>query len=293
MITKQKARAGQVLIIVLMIMVVALTIGLAVATRSITDVRLTTQSEQSERAYAAAEAGVEYALSQDLGFLVASGPISGQVGDVGYTVNVEKSEASSTLAAARPVEQDDVIEVRTSDPNSNPPVDLAAAVVTIYWVDKASTVEFGLPASLEVTEVYDEDEGGDINFNFIKYAFNPGTRVPPNGDNGFDPSEICSPSCQILNKNYIYKKSITLQRGTLMLRIKPIYNLASIALAVTSSGTSNNVSAVKNVFPSQSYTIEGEATVGNVTRRVKVVRPLEYLPPIFDFALFAEGDVSK
>ncbi len=58
-----KNQSGQVVIILLMLMLVALSVGLAVTQKSITDVTTSTQTEQSSRAFSAAEAGIEKALT--------------------------------------------------------------------------------------------------------------------------------------------------------------------------------------------------------------------------------------
>lgn len=58
-----KKQQGQVIIILLLLMLVALSVGLALTQRSITDVATSTQVEQSSRAFSAAEAGLEKALS--------------------------------------------------------------------------------------------------------------------------------------------------------------------------------------------------------------------------------------
>ena len=59
----EKTQKGQVIVILLLLMLVALSIGLAVTQRSVTDVTTSTQTEQSSRAFSAAEAGLEKALS--------------------------------------------------------------------------------------------------------------------------------------------------------------------------------------------------------------------------------------
>src|SRR3990167_10953264 len=59
-----KKQTGQILIIFLLILVVGLALVLSVASRSITDIRITTTSDESSRAYFAAEAGIEEALKQ-------------------------------------------------------------------------------------------------------------------------------------------------------------------------------------------------------------------------------------
>src|SRR5690349_3201017 len=53
---------GQILLIVVLVMTVALTIGLSVATRTINNIRTSTDEENSQRAFSAAEAGIEQAL---------------------------------------------------------------------------------------------------------------------------------------------------------------------------------------------------------------------------------------
>src|SRR3990167_8580957 len=61
-------KSGQILILVLLVIVVVLAVGLSVASRNITNLRTATQSEQSQRAFSAAEGGVEKVLSNFAGF---------------------------------------------------------------------------------------------------------------------------------------------------------------------------------------------------------------------------------
>jgi len=56
-------KQGQILILVLLVVVVILAVGLSVASRNITNLRTSTQTEQSQRAFTAAEGGVEDVLS--------------------------------------------------------------------------------------------------------------------------------------------------------------------------------------------------------------------------------------
>jgi type II secretory pathway pseudopilin PulG len=64
MLVKKKSESGQVLLIVVLVMIIALTVGLSLASRSIVDVRTSTEDADSQKALAAAEAGIEQALSQ-------------------------------------------------------------------------------------------------------------------------------------------------------------------------------------------------------------------------------------
>src|SRR3990167_5038568 len=73
-------QSGQVALIVLLVMVVMLTLGISIAQRGVADVRISQQEEDSARAFQAAEAGLEQALST-----LSSG--AGEVGeDVSYAV---------------------------------------------------------------------------------------------------------------------------------------------------------------------------------------------------------------
>lgn len=53
---------GQILLIMVLALVVVLTVGLSVASRSVTNVKISKQNEESARAFQAAEAGVQQAL---------------------------------------------------------------------------------------------------------------------------------------------------------------------------------------------------------------------------------------
>ena len=55
----EASRQGQMLLVVVLTMIVALTVGLSVVSRTITNLRISRQSEESQRAFQAAEAGIE------------------------------------------------------------------------------------------------------------------------------------------------------------------------------------------------------------------------------------------
>lgn len=59
---KSYAQSGQMLLVVVLTMIVALTVGLSVVSRTLTDVRVSRQSDESGRAFQAAEAGIEKVL---------------------------------------------------------------------------------------------------------------------------------------------------------------------------------------------------------------------------------------
>src|SRR3972149_6444629 len=89
-------KQGQILILVLLAVVVILAVGLSVASRNITNLRTSTQTEQSQRAFSAAEGGVEDVLSR-LSTIAQSPSIATgvdvpvTVGDITANVNVKAS----------------------------------------------------------------------------------------------------------------------------------------------------------------------------------------------------------
>src|SRR4030042_2419558 len=91
----QKSK-GQILVIFLLILVVGLTITLAIASRTITEVRISTSTEQASKAYFAAEAGVEEALKK----LLTCDPIIPGDCDVTGTLETGYFSGEVTLAGA-------------------------------------------------------------------------------------------------------------------------------------------------------------------------------------------------
>src|SRR6185437_6862775 len=59
----QVYQRGQILLIVVLVMATALTVGLAVVSRSITDKKTSQESSNSQKAFSAAEAGIERSLN--------------------------------------------------------------------------------------------------------------------------------------------------------------------------------------------------------------------------------------
>lgn len=99
----KKSERGSILAGALAITAVLLTIGLAVVSRSVTDINISTESEEAVRTFSAAEAGIEKALSQtSLAGYSSSGPIGG------VDVNVTVQEINSFEAE---VNQDETAEV--------------------------------------------------------------------------------------------------------------------------------------------------------------------------------------
>ncbi len=61
-----KTQGGQILLIVVLTMIVALTVGLSIAARIVTELKLSKQNEESQRAFQAAESGIQQTLERQV-----------------------------------------------------------------------------------------------------------------------------------------------------------------------------------------------------------------------------------
>ncbi len=132
-----KLRKGQAALIVTLVVIVGLTVAVAVISRSVTDVGVSTQEEERARSFSAAEAGVEDALRQDLS-VIAGGNF--QVGGTETSTNYTVTKLTNVTSRIDPG------QVLTMDWSKG--VGTAAAVT---WDDCADLVLSEITAAGTVT----------------------------------------------------------------------------------------------------------------------------------------------
>jgi len=266
-------KSGQILILVLLAIVVVLAVGLSVASRNITNLRTATQSEQSQRAFSAAEGGVEYELAKldSLKTRIAAGE------EIKEPVAVGGQQANVTVVGSRKFEDTialgNVGQIDLGDAESG-------RQVKIEWANsnKENEVSGDGPASVEITQIY-----GVSPYSQKRY-FAPGrsdrgskedlrTDVLTSGCPGFSPGEYNQ--CVIVT---------TLSQAAI-LRIKPFW--ADTTVRVSGESGFN--------LPIQTYDVISTATTDiGVTRRVQVTKTaLPQLPAVFDYVLYSESDIKK
>ncbi len=261
-------QSGQTIVIILLVMVVILTIGLSITARSITDLRLSSTTEQSSRAFSAAEAGIEEALQKGLTGLPSATNVSLGTGGASYSYNVSPLGGTGYVPD-KPIQQDTVIQLNLSMTGvSNP-----ATAFNLYWVDKANSAEVDNSASMEITFV-----SGTTTYTLEKYAYN----VDAGRSNGFDSPSSFDQSYG--GKTYRAKVSLTIPANAQVVRIRPLYNNASLAIEAQPSG--------KNL-PTQSFKVTAVGTAGGATRKIEVTQSVSALPAVFDFVLFSGQDITK
>ncbi|HUS59769.1 MAG TPA: hypothetical protein VMX76_00065 [Nevskiaceae bacterium] len=288
----KKSEFGQALLIVLLVMAVGLTMGLAVVSRSVTDIRISQQEEESARAFSAAEAGIEEALLENL---AVGASLSGPVGEIDYYVSsVEQGGSPEYDFGGGKFLSGDTQTVwlvgHDSDGNLNPSVTYTGSQIDLYW----GSSDISLPGSgacsgnplpaLEASVIY--DSGG---YKVARYALDPdGARAA--NCNQFDSSGIGSAGYTLEGKSFKFKKTITLPAGTkYALRLKLLYNSDTphiLGVKAVGSGVT---------IPSQGKCYISTAVIeaSGITRKVKQCQTYKAPPAIFDYVLFSGEDLKK
>lgn len=255
---------GQALLIVVLVMVVALTVGLSIASKTITNLRTSTEEANSQKALAAAEAGVEQAIkSNQIGNNVASGTFIDT--KASYQTSVTAVSGTSFLVdGGNPVVQDNGADLWLSTYSSDPTQIFSnpwLGTLTIAWGSSSN------PCSEAALEVIIISGASKQSATSKRYAFDAcAGRV---SSNHF--TQIGLNQTTILGKNFYYQTSpITVSSGFLG-RIIPLYANSVI-------GISGNTA-----LPSQGTVITSTGTAGSTTRKVNVFQgypeiPSEYFP---------------
>lgn len=250
---------GQAVIIIIVGMVIALTIGLSVAAQSIINLQQTSDEEQSQRAFSAAEAGVERALSENE-------PVSNV--DLGNNTVIREvtvdniTQNNLLLNDGLPALKNDPIDIWLSQyPDYNSP---RSGTINIYWGSATDCTE----AALEITII----SGVSVNSAVTqKYAADPcttrGNNFSANGQNGYATGTFTVAGTQLSNR-----QTINVTNGYVA-RIVPLYSSTTIGV-IASGGMS---------LPSQGSRIESTGQVGNTQRKITVYRgfpkvPYEFFP---------------
>lgn len=268
------SRQGQIVLIVVLLTVLGLTVGLSLISRTVTDVRISSQIEQSGRAFSAAEAGIESALRVQSSTGTSVGNV--QLGDSQAEYSVQQqggtpeaiqfpvSPAGQSLSTWLMAHTDDGVlnESGYSYPPDSP--------LELCWSSAGS----GNPAMI-VSFIY--KEGGE--YRLAKESYDPDT----GRGNNFLPADTGGGYC---DGNYSFKKTIypntdlgiSTSAQLILLRLTPVYVSASSAVKPTAN------------LPVQGRIITSVGTTStNVTRKIQVNQGYQILPSLLDFTLFSEN----
>jgi hypothetical protein len=247
-------------------MVVALTVGLSIAARSLVNLKIASDDENSQRAFSAAEAGVERLIKSDCS----------------DTCNLDKEKIENSGAlfygSATPIEgasflvkdgveikQDEGTDIWLSTYSSNP-ADIYGAsrsgTLNIYWGD--GTNNCNTNAALDIITF--SRNGNAVQMS--RHTVDPCAARRLN--NSFATPTQTGLSKQLGSRTfpYLYSFAVT---DALMVRVVPIYTNAIMGVE-----GSNNLS-----FPTQGKQIEAFGESGGTVRKVSFVQSYASIPNEF------------
>ena len=266
----QDYQRGQILLIVVLVMVTTLTIGLSVAARSITNTKSSQEAANSEKAFSAAEAGIEKSLTSNS---AVTGSFSNNssysttivtVGGVEFPMNngapILKDEPTDLWLSTYPG--------YTAQRSGN---------VTIFWGKSSDSCNANearnTMAALEIIVL----SGSANNPVATRYGVDPcaARRLTNKFQN------IGAGGATIGGITYNFRKSIVVNSG-LFVRIVPLY--APTIMGVRGcDGANANCTAL----PTQGTLIQATGIVANTQRKIQTYRYYPQLPAeILQYSFF-------
>jgi len=263
---------GQILVMALLVSVIGLTIGLSVASRSISGLQQTGTFEASNRAFSAAEAGIEQALQS----LKTATPIPGTpIPTAVVTLTENKSSFNYSIAALGSgtaayqvdgVLKDDSVEVKLSGGNGG---------LNLYWNLPQD------PVAMVANFIYPQAGSYSVKTMALVCGSSAGNY------GGFE--QIALSSYTIGSSTYRCLKNFAnadIPNNVVALRIKVLCtSCSSVNLAAQPSGT--------RTFPPQSYLVRSVGNAAGTQRTVEATETLQSLPAIFDYILFSTSQSAS
>lgn len=276
--------SGQILLVVVLTMIIALTVGLSIAARVVTELRLSKQNEESQRAFQAAEAGIQQSLESKESIL---NPVTLEnnadfsttfINDIGQTISINNglevdqsvgadvwlSDYSATSSGLF----DNAMGCSSGSCNSVP--------ITIFWGstnqnDCAGSGSDTAPA-IEVVLLRGPISNPTIERSIYE---SQGCNRIPNSTIGVSSGEIIN-GITFRNQASLQFNGSNVNEGLIM-KVIPIYNSTVIALRSNTN------------FPSQGSIVESTGTSGDTVRKVVYYQSHPQLPlEVFPYSLISQ-----
>lgn len=276
-----KSEKGQTILVMLLLVAVILTIGLSVVSRSVTDVRISSQTQESARAFWVAQAGLEKAIRTGAGEALTT------VGDVKYTVTKSVLGGGLTFDFPDKIEAQQPVNVWLVNHDSNGQILLGERYsdlnLILYWGEPGdiSLPDPNLKPAIEATLIY-QDDGN--KFYSHKYTFDPysGRGVQTN----FSSAEISdNPSSFAYMATISFVGLPSYAEKPYLIILKLLFNTTPKPVRV--KGSMN--------LPNQGNCFTSAAVISssNVSRSVKECKFWPTAPQIFNYLLYSGTDLVK
>ncbi|KUK82893.1 MAG: hypothetical protein XD98_0478 [Microgenomates bacterium 39_6] len=258
-----KHSSGQALLVVLLVLSVALTAGLSLVARTTSDISISQKETESNKAFEAAEAGIEKALKKiEEGITVSNFSIDeADLGNIGASSEVSLSDLSGNNRAIRTLYPGESATfwlnsfILNEEAFPNDGISWSGGNLNICWDDE----------SLEKAEaiVYYQ-EGGQYK-----------TERYYDGQSGVSCGEDFG-------------------QGLIISGLGSSHYFVNVRFYSDQTGSVRFTAAGEpNALPSQGVLINSQGQVSDVSRRLQVIKGWPELPDFFDFVLFSGGNLSK
>lgn len=309
-----KNQGGQVVIILLLVMVVSLAIGLSVVGRSLTEISTSTNSENSSRAFSAAEAGIEKVLYEDsknsltgISGVYPTGTVkltNNAQTEISWDINMPPTGTPRGIALEYPpFGKESFAQFWLADPCSNPrsnPPD-CSNLPERFYTETNFDLYFGDP---NYDYASNPDNYPAVEVHVISLVSDAYVDKSYFSDS-FCTSGLCSrsqfPACtrnpdaiktnnnstassKFLCKVNVSGYSNTASSYPVMVRVRMLFT--DITHPVALQLTSGNLPYQAKIFNSKGMS-------GNVQRNMKVFQEDFVMPHIFDYAIFSLGALNK
>lgn len=283
--------------IVLLALAAVASVALTVSTRSSTDISVTSNIEDAQRAFTAAEAGIEEVLLDPHTALISGGPETHIVGSAGASVSTDVNAIPENLQAyAYPFQlsKGDVATLWFMSHDADNQLTCSGSGcytgnhIRICWGSPG--VNATNVGALEIT-VYNRNASGQI----------VAKRTTVDGDSSrkatnrftHSPSGTCNP---IDGQQYAFSRDINFATdlgitnastagNLLMMRVRLLYNDSSQPIGFVTEGAGN--------LPIQGLKVDARGLSGTSQRRLEAFSLYPVVPSMFEAALFSPPGVTK
>jgi len=268
---------GQIVLIVLLVLSVLSVVGLSVVSRSVTDVKISQQSQEAARALWVAQGELEKAMKANIAIGEAQPE---EVGGVKVWVSKSNFGGGSELLFPDSVAANDPVTLWLVEHKNSQEIDETKSYsgnqLTFYW-GETSTCDASSPA-LEATLIY-KDNSNDFQSKRFTYDC-----LSTNRSNFSSPKTNCS----------LGEQTFAFCSGPEDLNLPANYQPYFVSLRLLFNASPEPVGVKGDqALPTQGSCFESSAQIpqSGVTRKLRQCQHYSVLPKIFDFTLFSGGNI--
>lgn len=292
----KKPQSGQILLIVVLTMIVALTVGLSVAARIVTELKLSKQNEESQRAFQAAESGIQQTLIRQSPIGTENSAIDFDNSAAFFTTYDIDAGTAIVLNNGLEVDQAVGADVWLSDysPESalqflNPMGGGNTVAMTLYWGstdqdDCNSSAGSKAAPAIEVVLLKGPISDPTIFKNVFESA---GCSRISNSKTG---TTVGGPftlkGARFRNSaQLVFGSSDTSLSNGLIMKVIPIYNSTVVGFQTQDTADPDD----PYIFPSQGATVTSTGKAGDTVRKVVYYKSFPQMPlEVFPYSLLSQ-----